>query len=293
MQTFNYLRPAHLDELCQALQQPYAKIVAGGTDVLPQMHTGRLQPALLVDISRVSELEGIRIHNGQVEIGALTTFAAIQAHPTLRAAAPALTQAAEWVGAPMTRQRATLGGNLANASPAADAVPPLMIYHAEVTLTSSKGSRSLPLAQFLLGPGQTALQRGEFIQSVRFELPAEDLGSAFLKIGPRRGMTIAIVSAAAAVHLASDGRLDQVRVAVGASAPTVIRCPQTENLLYGQIPSPQLWQSAAQQIGAEISPIDDVRASRTYRRRAAGVLAVRALQAALSQAQEAAQARTV
>ncbi|KPL76208.1 FAD binding domain-containing protein [Levilinea saccharolytica] len=293
MQTFNYLRPAHLDELCQALQQPHAKIVAGGTDVLPQMHTGRLQPALLVDISRVSELEGIRIHNTQVEIGALTTFAAIQAHPTLRAAAPALTQAAQWVGAPMTRQRATLGGNLANASPAADAVPPLMIYNAEVTLTSAKGSRSLPLAQFLLGPGQTALQRGEFIQSVRFELPAEDLGSAFLKIGPRRGMTIAIVSAAAAVRLSPEGRLEQVRVAVGASAPTVIRCPQTENLLHGQLPSAELWQSAAQQIAVEISPIDDVRASRAYRRRAAGVLAVRALQAALSQAQEAAQARTV
>lgn len=293
MQTFNYLRPAHLDELCQALQQPHAKIVAGGTDVLPQMHTGRLQPALLVDISRVRELEGIRIHNTQVEIGALTTFAAIQAHPTLRAAAPALTQAAQWVGAPMTRQRATLGGNLANASPAADAVPPLMIYNAEVTLTSAKGSRSLPLAQFLLGPGQTALQRGEFIQSVRFELPAEDLGSAFLKIGPRRGMTIAIVSAAAAVRLSPEGRLEQVRVAVGASAPTVIRCPQTENLLHGQLPSAELWQSAAQQIAVEISPIDDVRASRAYRRRAAGVLAVRALQAALSQAQEAAQARTV
>ncbi len=281
MEPFDYLRPTRLAELGQILQQPEVRIVAGGTDVIPQLHSGRIKVRTVVDISRVAELHYLHCEPQCVEIGALTTFAEIAGSPELRQSARALTEAAEWIGAPMTRQRATLGGNLANASPAADSIPALTVLDAEISLFAAARQRTLPLGQFLIAPGKSALQSDETIHHVSFKTPAPGWGSAFIKRGPRNGMTIAIISAAVAVQITPDGLLQAVRVAVGAVAPTVIRLHQAETLLAGRRPDQILWERVETCIRQEIAPIDDVRASRAYREKAVTVLVQRALQNAV------------
>jgi len=286
MHPFEYYRPDTLADLCRLLQQPGAHVLAGGSDVLPQIHAGRIQPGVVIDISALSELRFIRQTDDRLEIGALATFGEMGRSTLLRRHAPALVQAAGGLGAVTTRARATLGGNLGNASPAADSIPALFVHAATLHLAGEHGERSLPVEEFLLAPGKTALQAGEYIHHASLPARSERQGSAFVKHGPRRGMTIAIASAAASIHLDDAGRIAAARLAVGATAPTVVRCPQAEALLYGQTPTPQLWQAAAQQTAGEIAPIDDVRASRSYRLQITPVLVQRALCAAYELAQE-------
>jgi len=286
MHPFEYHRPDTLADLCRLLQQPGAHVLAGGSDVLPQIHAGHIQPGVVIDISALSELRFIRQTDERLEIGALTTFGEMGRSALAQRHAPALVQAAGGLGAVTTRARATLGGNLGNASPAADSIPALFVHAATLHLCSAAGERSLPIEQFLLGPGKTALRPGEYIHHASLQACPPRQGTAFVKHGPRRGMTIAIASAAAAIHLDADGRIAAARLAVGAVAPTVVRCPQAEALLRCQTPTPQLWQTAAQQTAGEIAPIDDVRASRCYRLQITPVLVQRALCAAYELAQE-------
>jgi carbon-monoxide dehydrogenase medium subunit len=289
MRSFEYYRPQTLPELCQLLQQPGARIVAGGTDVLPQMHTGAFQPSILVDLCRLDELNFIQETPGALEIGAMVTYNDILRSDAIRQYAPALIQAASQIGATMTRSRGTLGGNLGNASPAGDSIPPLLIHEATITLTSAQGDRMLPLSDFLINPGKTALQPGEFIRQVSLQKLPQGSGEAFIKIGPRRGMTISIINAAAAIQMNSNGKITSAHIAVGAAAPTARRCSQIEQYLLEKDPGEQLWKEAARQVSKDISPIDDVRASREYRIHAAEILVYRALASAF----EAASGRTL
>lgn len=284
MEPFDYLRPNQLTELAQILQQPEVRIVAGGTDVIPQLHSGRINVRTMVDISRVSELRYLHCHPQCVEIGALTTFAEIAASPFLAEHARTIVEAAEWVGAPMTRQRGTLGGNLANASPAADSIPALMVLDASIALYAAARQRTMRLEKFFVGPGKTVLQPDEMIHHVTFSPLTPGWGSAFIKRGPRHGMTIAIISAAAAVEITSEGVLKAVRVAVGAVAPTVVRLYQAESLLAGRKLDEIRWDRVETCIGQEISPIDDIRASQTYRQKAVVVLVQRTLEKAIQDA---------
>lgn len=278
MQEFNFESPPTLAEVCRRLSDAGGRLIAGGTDVIPQMQAGRFQADRLIDLSRVTELSYIEPKNGStIEIGGLTNYMRLINSPLLQAEAPLLVQAAELVGAVQTRYRGTLGGNIANASPAGDTLPPLLALNAAVTLVSAAGERTLPLVDLLQGPGKTALARNEVIHHISFDRLPANAKSIFLKLGNRRGMAIAVVSVAVLLQLDQARRVEEVRIALGAVAPTPIRCPRAEAVLKGQPLTEALIEATAASATHECAPIDDVRASAGYRRQMVKVLVRRGL----------------
>jgi CO/xanthine dehydrogenase FAD-binding subunit len=184
-----------------------------------------------------------------------------------------------------TRSRATLGGNIANASPAGDSLPPLLVLDAVIIVDGAYGTRLLRLADFLLGPGQTALRKGEYLHSVRFPVQAGG-GQAFLKLGKRSGMAISVANVAALIVVDANGIIATARLALGSLAPVAKRSAYGEAVLLGEKPSEDLFKRAAAAAQADIDPISDVRAGDTYRRRAMEVLVCRALTQASAMAGE-------
>lgn len=286
MQGFDYLRPETISELKKDLSNPGARVLAGGTDIVPKMRQGVFSAPILVDTSRVGSLDFIEDQGKEVVIGALTTHQKLADSSLIQNVNPALTAAAESVGCIQTRCRGTLGGNIANASPAADTIPPLLIYDADLLLQSLEGERILPLEDFLKGPGETALKSGEFIHSVSFSPLAGTWGSMFIKIGKRSGMAISVVNGSAAVVLDDNGMISDARIALGAVAPTVIRCRETERFILGKEPTPDLFQNASEICRQEITPMTDVRSTEDYRIHSAAVIARRVLEQAVDQARE-------
>jgi carbon-monoxide dehydrogenase medium subunit len=281
------LIPQTTQELLVMLSDPSTRLIAGGTDLIPRLRRSP-DPSvkILIDMSRLQELSFIRQREDQIEIGALTTHSTLLSSPLLRQSTPALLQACASIGAPQTRARGTLGGNLANASPAADTAAPLLALNAQVVLRSINGERVLPLTAFFKAPGKTHLQPGEFIHSIRIPLPRAKWGSFFVKLGRRSGMAIAVASAAVYMELDDLGRIQCVRAALGSVASTPVRVPHAEAVLLGKTPSPDLFAQSTRSMLADISPIDDVRASAAYRQHSAQILLQRALQAASLQAAE-------
>jgi len=250
--------------------------VAGATDLLPLVRAGRWRPSLVVDITRLDELRYIRPLEDGLEIGALTTHAELMRSPLVREQAPVLADAAGCVAGPQVRARATLGGNICTASPAADTVPALLVLGAEAVMLNPEGERRLPLAEFLTGPGQTVLGADEMLKGVWIPALPQGAGMAFEKLGKRKALTISVVNTAALLVVA-DGHIQQARLALGAVAPTVVRCPASEEALQGGEPGESLFAEAAARVQEAIRPIDDVRASAAYRRVAAEALAQRTL----------------
>jgi CO/xanthine dehydrogenase FAD-binding subunit len=288
IQELAFVSPRTLEEACQALADGRGLPVAGGTDVIPQMKNGRLRGGQrierLVDLSHLCGLDDIEVRedgeNGArtLTIGALTSFRALAESPLVPAEAAALAQAAESVGCLQTRNRGTLGGNLGNASPAGDSLPPLLVDDAQVTLASLDGERTLPLSSLLQGPGKTALAPGEIICRIAFQcLPGAK--SIFLKLGSRQGMAVSVVSVAALLKLDEAGKVAIGRIVMGAVAPTARRALKAEALLSDQPLTEALIQAAAEQAAQECAPISDVRGTADYRRHAVKVLVRRALHA--------------
>ena len=286
MQEIDFYTATSLEELHRLAQETGGRVIAGGTDVLVRMQRGSFPAETLIDASRVGALRFIREEDERIHIGALTTYADMLSSARLKEAAPALVQAAATVGAPQTRYRGTLGGNIGNASPAGDTLPPLLALDAQVTLTRQAGERVLSLAQVLVGPGQTCLEPGEIIHSVTFNRLSRPSGAVFLKLGSRRGMAIAVVNVAVALVPTPEGRIAAARVALGAVAPTAVRCPHAEAALVGQVPSGAVFEAAAEAVQEDIAPISDIRGTAEYRRHAAGRLLKRALQEAWQEATE-------
>lgn len=284
MQEFDFLRPDSLGELVKTLDETGGRVVAGGTDIIPRMRRDLFPVSVLVDASNVAELGFIEEKDDQITIGAVTTHQEITDSALLRAANPALVAAAASVGCHQTRHRGTLGGNIANASPAADTVPALLAFDAQVRLLRKDGERAMPLQEFLVGPGKTRLASGELIHSVTFSRLSGAWGAAFQKLGKRNGMAISVVSVVAAVVLDSSGAVQNARIALGSIAPTVVRSPKAEKMLIGREASPGVLQDAANAVVADISPISDVRSTAEYRRRAVCILTRRALEQAIGQA---------
>jgi CO/xanthine dehydrogenase FAD-binding subunit len=281
MRPFDLLTPKTVDEALALLADPGGQPIAGGTDLIPLMQADELRPERVIDLSRLSALRDIRQDgDGYVRIGALTTHAQLKASALLWEQATALAQAARSVGGVQTRQRGTIGGNLVNASPAADVALALLALEAQVTLRSLRGARQLSLNEFLTGPGRTVRHDGELLTQVAFALPGPASGSAFRKLGKRSAMIIAVVSVAAVLVL-EDGLIRDARIALGSVAPTVIRAPQAEALLRGQPPGEALFREAGALARQEARSIDDFRASAEYRRRMVAVLTRRALAEAL------------
>lgn len=278
----NLLRPRTLPEALALLgSHRDVRVVSGGTDLVVQLRDGRRSADTLIDISGLS-LEEIRETDKGLLIGAGATMHAIATSPMVRRSQPALAEAASRVGAWPIQCRATLGGNLVNASPAADTAPPLLVAAASVTLASSRGQRQIALEELFTGPGKTQLKPNELLVAVL--VPGHRLATGrklverFIKVGPRQEQVISVVSMAGRVVKAADGRLELVRLAFGSVAPTPRRARAVERWLEGRVLDEERRRKACSLVLQDIAPIDDVRAPATYRKLAAAVLLDRFLQ---------------
>ena len=277
----DYYAPATLDEALSKLGQAAGKaqIIAGGTDLLPRIRAGLARPGLLIDL-RLLGLDGIRREGGFLYLGAQVTHTQVLESEIVGRHYPALVAACRQIGGPSIRNRGTLGGNLVNASPAADAAPPLLVYDADILLVQDSGERWLPLAAFFAGPGQTALSSGEILKEIRLPLSARRTAAAFSKLGKRRAMAIAVVSAAVRLAIDEDGGIGAARIALGSVAPRPVRARGAENVLTGRPVNDALIVEAASVAAGETSPISDLRAGGDYRRRMVEVLVRRTLTSA-------------
>jgi len=254
-----------------------AKILSGGTDLFVAMKEQRLSPKYLVDIKNIPDLEYIIYDEKEgLRIGALTTIRQIETSLLIRERFLPLAQAAKVLGSVQVRNRATIGGNLCNAAPSAETAPTLLVLNTNVKVAGSKGERTLPLEQFFLGPGLTVLQN-EILTEIMVPSLSANIRGVYLKIGRRRAVDLALVGVAVAV--AMDGnKWKDVRIALGAVAPTPIRARRAEKLLEGKRTDAALMQEAGQIASEEASPISDVRASAWYRKELVKVLVQRALE---------------
>lgn len=273
-----FVRPGSLEEALQLLAQPAGwRVIAGGTDLLVQ-YEHKVKSLSLLDISGLAELREIQENDEALRIGALVSYTDLIHSAAVRIWAPALVAAAREVGGPQIQNRGTLGGNLVNASPAADGVPPLHVLEAQVTLCSLRGRRTLPVEEFASGPRKTILAPDELLTEIIIPKQRREGREItfFEKVGPRKAQTIAIASLAFRGWLVG-GHLTRVRVALGAVAPTVMPAPQTAAALMAQPFDEAALTHASQTAHDECRPIDDLRASAAYRRKLVRGLLVRNL----------------
>ena len=282
MRPFHYLAPTRLDEALSALT-PDAVPLAGGTDLFLRMERRQTQPDTVVDLKRVPGMNRIEASGGDLRIGALALMEDLAMSTMVRNGWDALARAARVVGSTQTRNRATIGGNLANASPAADTATPLMALGAVVAIAEAGGSREMPVEQLFLGPGRTALGEGELLTAVLVPAMPARAGSSFQRC-VRTAMDIAVVNCAAFLRLEEDGVIADARIALGAVGPTPLRAAAAENRLKGQRPSSDLATEAAEAAADDAQPIDDVRAGAEYRRAMVRVLTRRAIEDACRRA---------
>jgi CO/xanthine dehydrogenase FAD-binding subunit len=272
-----YLKPKTLDEAVSLLASPGGQILAGGTDFYPALGE-RLPQGQVVDITALREIRGITTEREHVRIGGLTTWSEVIRAPLPRGF-DALKAAAREVGSVQIQNRGTVAGNLCNASPAADGVPPLLALDAEVELTSAVGRRRLPLAQFLAGNRKTLRRTDEILSAVLVPRRLEGSRSAFLKLGARRYLVISISMVAAVLQADDAGRVDKVHIAVGSCSATAQRLHDLEKDLTGLPAKPGLGANVEPRHLKSLSPIDDVRATADYRRDASLTLVQRVLEA--------------
>ena len=244
---------------------------AGGTDLMVLFEAGRLAHRKFFSILGLEELRGVEESEDSVTLGALTTYTEVRRSETLRREFPMLCQAAAETGGLAIQNRGTLGGNIANASPAADSPPALLAYDAEVELVSRGGSRRVAYKDFHTGYKQTLMRADELISRVRLPRPPASARQFSRKVGTRRAQAISKVCFAGLAEVV-EGRLAEVRLAYGSVAPTVVRCPRTEAALRGRAVDDALVSAARAELSRELAPIDDVRSTARYRLRVAGNL---------------------
>jgi CO/xanthine dehydrogenase FAD-binding subunit len=272
MTTPRALVPRDLGEALDALaaRDPGLRIVAGGTDVMVEVQAGSFRGSTLLDIWRLRELRGIRREGDVLSIGALETYTDLQRDSLVRAHLPSLVEASATIGGVQIQNRGTLGGNLANASPAGDALPVLLALDAEVECASRGGTRRVPVRDFFLGYRKTALGADEILTRILVPVPGGER-LWFRKVGTRAAQAISKVVIAGALRL-EEGRIAAARIAAGSVAPVPIRLPRTERVLSGRRLDPSLAEEAAASAAAEVRPIDDVRSTEAYRRAVTGNL---------------------
>jgi len=278
-----YAAPATIEDALRLKKKAGAgaRIIAGGTDLILKMRDQTLSPTLLIDLQNIS-LDKISLATDHVGIGASVTHSRLLDSDDINDLYPALVQACREFAGPPIRNRGTIGGNIVNASPAADLVPPLMVYDAFVVLTSSGTAREVALADFFEGPGQTVLAPDEILTEVRLARMPADTSATFIKLGQRRSMAISMVSVATRLTLDENGLISAARIVLGSVAPTPIHARTAEKSLEGNTPSDDLLRHAATVAANEATPISDVRASETYRFNMTEVLVRRALLANLA-----------
>ncbi len=277
-----YAAPRSLDEAVSLLRAGDVTILAGGTDLMPQSQSGKavFKPTLM-NIRRIPELSGITESGGVIRLGALTTVTDLLYSALIRERFNALWQACDHFASDQIRNAATIGGNICNASPAGDTLTPLLALGARVVLAGkpngSVARRTLPLAEFLVGPGRTAREPTELLEAVEIPTPPAGFFSAFFKFGTRPALDISVISIG--FGAVRDGRkLTRVRIAFGAVAPTAIRAPATESTLEGRALDAATIDTAVAAAINETNPISDVRASAWYRRELVGNMLRRMLE---------------
>lgn len=263
--TMELLRPADAAEALRLYaDRPDALPLAGGTDVMVSWNMGLLNGRAVLDLSRLGEWGRVRVSTEAARIGALVTHSQVQEHPILRKEFPLLVQACATVGAAQIQNRGTIGGNLANASPAGDSFPPLAVYEAVVLAASARGRRRIPLLELFAGVKKTRLEPGELIEAVELPYPAKPSRRMFRKIGTRAAQAISKTVGAGLLWL-KQGRISACGLAFGSVAPTVRRLTTVEEFVLGKRPGPELARQAALLVERDISPIDDIRSTRAYR----------------------------
>ena len=284
--TLRFAAPVALEEALTLLaSDPSARPVAGGTDLVVAARQGRKAlPASVVAIDRIAELTGHEVVTDGLVLGVLTDHAWLASSADVRAHWSALADAAAIVGSPATRATGTIGGNLMNASPAADTTAPLVVLDATATLRAAGGaSRTVAVADLATGPGRTVATQAELLTRVTVPRPADGSGSAYIRLEYRRAMEIAVVGAAALVTI-EGGAIREARIALTAVAPTIVRAPEAEAVLRGVPVSRDAFGAAGRAAAAAARPIDDVRASADYRRAMLAVVVARVLAAAAARA---------
>ena len=263
---YELVAPGSLSAVLSLLaQQPGEWLpIAGGTDVMVLYGAGKLPARKLVSLWNLPDLRGIAVQDGVVTIGAASTYSDLRANAVIREEFPLLASAASWTGAIANQNRGTLGGNIVNASPAADSLPALLVYEAELILVSMRGQRRVPYLTFHTGYKKTALAADELVQGVRLTRSFDEYLSYSRKVGARNAQAIAKV-AVAALGKMSEGVIGEARIAAGSVAPTPLRLRRTEKLLEGQQITAGLATEARRVALAEISPIDDIRSTAAYR----------------------------
>ena len=284
----NYVAPSTVEEAVSMLAgaSGAAKVLSGGTDLLVQLRSGRAKPGLIVDIKKIPGISGIREQDGAFVIGAATSGAVIGENDALRQAWPGLVEAANLIGSTQVQGRASLAGNLCNASPAADSVPALIAARATCVVAGANGRREVPVESIATGPGRTSLKAGEFI--VEFHLPKRPPRSAdaYLRFIPRTEMDIAVVGAGVSVTLDPGGACTDARVVLGAVAPTAVLVAEAATALIGRTLDETALAALDQAARRACKPIDDKRGTIEYRTKVAGVMARRAATIAFERARK-------
>ncbi len=264
--TYSLVSPGTLAEALNVLAsqpgvwQPFA----GGTDLMVLLEAGKLAHKNYVNIWNLRELRGIEVTLEQISIGALTTYTEVEEHPLLREEFPMLCQAASETGGLAIQNRGTLGGNIVNASPAADSPPALLAYDAEVDLVSVSGTRRVPYQTFHTGYKQTVIRADELLSRIYLPRTTSDAKQYYRKVGTRKAQAISKVCFAGLART-KDGTIEDIRLALGSIAPIPFRCLKTESVMRGARLDQQVVERANSELSREISPIDDIRSTRNYR----------------------------
>jgi CO/xanthine dehydrogenase FAD-binding subunit len=274
--TFDLDRPRDIPEALALLKSKGAVALAGGTNFIVDLRAGRENPRRVVSLDKLDGLRGIRQTGGKIAIGGRTTVTDLLRSPAITKTAPALVESARQFAGQMVRNTATVAGNIACGSPAADLVPPLFALDAELTLVSPRGQRTVPIASYYTGYKKDVRRPGELISRISWKAPPSRSCGLFYKLARRKGDAITVVGVA--VLLAAErGRCARARIALGAVAPTVVRAREAEAILEGRQLTPELIESAAEAAAAAARPIDDIRATAAYRRHGVHVLVRRLL----------------
>jgi CO/xanthine dehydrogenase FAD-binding subunit len=292
LQAFDYVAPQSVTEAVTLLSQNGngARVLAGGTDLLVQMREARIKTSLIVDIKHIPEANELTYDpDDGLRLGAAVPCIRIYSDPAVAAAYPGLIDAVSMIGGVQIQGRATVGGNLGNASPAADAIPPLIVHRATCQIAGPGGSRQVPVEDFCTGPGQTVLQQGEFLVALHLPPPTPGFGAHYLRFIPRNEMDIAVAGVGASVMLDGSGTIQAARVALAAVAPTPLLVAEAGEALVGRQVSDKAAREAAIEEAAEIArdaarPISDMRGTAAQRKHLSLVLTRRALHKAIERA---------
>jgi CO/xanthine dehydrogenase FAD-binding subunit len=265
---FEYRSPETLTEACRVLEEwgPRGRIIAGGTDLVISLRKGEAQPQILIDVTRIPELRRIEEAEGKVCIGAAVTHGEIASSKLVRQYGKVLSDAASWVGSPQIRNLGTIGGNIANASPAADTLPPLMVLEANGTVFSPRGNKEVPLSDLFRGPYQSNLNPDELLVQVSFPKLSSGFRTGFVRLARRSAMAISRMSMAVVLRMTQgENRIEEVRISAGAVTPTPHRMSEAESMLKGKNPDGETMKKAAQCISETMVQWSGVRPSTSYK----------------------------